>query len=103
MQDFSSLPRPPQVALDWTPNTNHTGFYIAKAKGLYKDAGLDVAILSPHCDGYKTTPASRVADGTSTFAVCPSESVISHHTHPEGSKAKVRGGYNTITTDLAAA
>lgn len=42
-----------------TPNTNHIGFYVAKAKGLYDAAGLNVRLLSPHCDGYKRTPASR--------------------------------------------
>lgn len=31
---------PVTVALDWTPNTNHVGFFVAKAKGWYKDAGL---------------------------------------------------------------
>ena len=36
------------VALDWTPNTNHIGFYVAKAKGWYKEAGLEVVLLSPH-------------------------------------------------------
>ena len=30
------------VALDWTPNTNHTGIYVARALGYYADAGLDV-------------------------------------------------------------
>ena len=33
--------------LDWTPNTNHTGIYVAKEKGYYKDMGLDVDILLP--------------------------------------------------------
>ena len=28
------------VALDWTPNTNHVGLYVAQAKGWFKDAGL---------------------------------------------------------------
>ena len=28
--------------LDWTPNTNHTGLYVAQAKGYYEEAGLDV-------------------------------------------------------------
>lgn len=42
-----------------TPNTNHIGFYFAKAKGLYDAAGLNVRLLSPHVDGYKRTPASR--------------------------------------------
>ena len=31
--------------LDWTPNTNHTGIYAAKALGYYEDAGLDVEIV----------------------------------------------------------
>jgi hypothetical protein len=47
---------PITIALDWTPNTNHTGFYVAQSKGFYKDAGLKVQILSPHQDEYKTTP-----------------------------------------------
>ena len=28
------------LMLDYTPNTNHTGFYVAKNKGYYKEAGL---------------------------------------------------------------
>ena len=32
------------VALDWTPNGNHLGFFVAKDKGLYDAAGLDVTI-----------------------------------------------------------
>lgn len=35
------------VTLDWTPNTNHTGIYVAKDKGYYKDMGLDVEIIQP--------------------------------------------------------
>ena len=35
------------VTLDWTPNTNHTGLYVAKDKGYYKEAGLDVEIVQP--------------------------------------------------------
>ena len=26
-----------KLALDWTPNINHIGFFIAKEKGYYKD------------------------------------------------------------------
>jgi hypothetical protein len=57
---------PITVALDWTPNTNHTGFYVARNKGFYKDAGLDVQILSPHQDEYKTTPGVLLAALTAT-------------------------------------
>jgi ABC-type nitrate/sulfonate/bicarbonate transport system substrate-binding protein len=33
------------VALDWTPNTNHTGLYVALKKGWYKEEGIDLKIL----------------------------------------------------------
>ena len=35
------------LCLDWTPNTNHTGFFVAAAKGYYEQAGLNVSIVQP--------------------------------------------------------
>lgn len=35
------------LILDWTPNTNHTGFYVAKDKGYFEEVGLDVEIIQP--------------------------------------------------------
>ncbi len=35
------------IVLDWTPNTNHTGLYVAKAKGYFAEQGLDVEIVQP--------------------------------------------------------
>ncbi|MCB0959362.1 MAG: ABC transporter substrate-binding protein [Acidimicrobiales bacterium] len=35
------------VVLDWTPNTNHAGMYLAQAEGWYRDAGLDVRFVEP--------------------------------------------------------
>jgi ABC-type nitrate/sulfonate/bicarbonate transport system substrate-binding protein len=35
------------VVLDWTPNTNHTGLYVAKEKGYFEEEGLDVTIQMP--------------------------------------------------------
>jgi ABC-type nitrate/sulfonate/bicarbonate transport system substrate-binding protein len=67
------------VALDWTPNTNHTGFFVAKSKGYYREAGLEVSFVSPGQSEHKT-PAERVRDGSATFAIAPSETVISSHT-----------------------
>lgn len=72
-----------EVALDWTPNTNHTGFYVAQANGHYDEAGVAVQIRSPGEDNYDQTPAKRVATGGSTVAIAPSESAISYQTHPE--------------------
>ncbi len=31
--------------LDWTPNTNHTGLYVAEKKGYYEEAGIKLKIL----------------------------------------------------------
>ncbi len=50
------------VALDWTPNTNHIGLYVARDKGFYAEAGLDVEIL-PYADtAAGTLISNRVAD-----------------------------------------
>lgn len=37
--------------LDWAPNTNHTGVYVAEAKGYFADEGLEVKIVQPAEDG----------------------------------------------------
>jgi NitT/TauT family transport system substrate-binding protein len=34
-----------RLALDWTPNTNHTGFFVARHEGWYRDAGIAVDVL----------------------------------------------------------
>ena len=31
-----------KLALDWTPNINHIGFFVAKEKGFYKENDLQV-------------------------------------------------------------
>ena len=33
--------------LDWTPNTNHTGLYVALEQGLFEKAGLDFELCPP--------------------------------------------------------
>ena len=63
------------VALDWTLNTNHTGFVVAKALGFYKETGIEFTLLEPGTP--YVPPAQRVRDGSATFAVAPSETAIS--------------------------
>ncbi|MYK25624.1 MAG: ABC transporter substrate-binding protein, partial [Dehalococcoidia bacterium] len=58
--------------LDWTPNTNHAGVYIAKAKGWYEEAGLNVEIVEPGAGGVDQT----VASGGAHFGVSVQEAVI---------------------------
>lgn len=53
---------PITICLDWTPNTNHTGLYVAKEKGYYEEAGLDVTIVQPPEDGASLMCASGQAD-----------------------------------------
>lgn len=53
------------VALDWTPNTNHVGLYVARDKGFYKEAGLDVQIL-PYSD---TAAGTLVSNHLADFGV----------------------------------
>lgn len=50
------------VMLDWTPNTNHTGLYVAQAKGYFKQQGLDVKILQPSQGGTDQMVAAGKAD-----------------------------------------
>ena len=42
------------VILDYVPNTNHTGMYVALDKGYYEEEGLDVEIIEP-TDGATAT------------------------------------------------
>lgn len=53
------------VALDWTPNTNHIGLYVARDKGFYSEAGLDVEIL-PYGD---TSAGALISNGVADFGV----------------------------------
>lgn len=39
------------LVLDYVPNTNHTGIYVAIDKGYYADAGLEVEVVQPPDDG----------------------------------------------------
>lgn len=66
-----------RVALDWVPNTIHTGLLVASTRGFYREAGLEVEFLSPSDDQYAVTPAKKLSAGLADLAICPSESVIS--------------------------
>lgn len=51
--------------LDWTPNTNHTGLYVALANGYFEEAGLNVEVVQPPEDGAEVL----VATGKAQFGV----------------------------------
>ena len=60
------------LILDYLPNTNHTGFYVAKEKGFFKEEGLDVDIIEP---GDDATSATLVAANKGEFGVSYQEDV----------------------------
>ena len=48
-----------RLALDWTPNTNHTGFFVARQRGWYEQQGVELDVL-PYTG---TTPEALIAAG----------------------------------------
>ncbi len=62
-----------KVLLDWTPNTNHSGLYLAKERGWYRDAGLDVQIIEP---GNGADVLTMVGNDSVDFGVSASEQLV---------------------------
>lgn len=62
-----------RFALDWTPNTNHTGLYVALQKGWYAEVGIDLQIL-PYSSA--NTPSTLVATGQADFGISFEEEVV---------------------------
>lgn len=62
---------PVKFVLDWTPNTNHTGIYVAKAKGFFEEEGLDVEIMLPGEAG----AGQLIATGKADFGISYQESL----------------------------
>ncbi|WP_371830143.1 ABC transporter substrate-binding protein [Rhodococcoides kroppenstedtii] len=70
-----------RFALDWTPNTNHTGFFVAQQEGYFADAGLDVEVLPYN----STSPDTLVDSGNAEFGV----SFHSSATHAKAAGANI--------------
>ena len=60
-----------RIALDWTPNTNHTGIFAAIDLGYFADEGLEVEVLEPS----PVVSLQLVASGRADFAVSSQEYV----------------------------
>lgn len=106
------------LVLDWYPNTNHTGLYVALEKGFFKEEGLEVSIVQP----MKLSTEQLVAIGNGEFGVSFQEyvtyaraeglpivsiaSIVQHNTSgfawlkgtmnsPKDWEGKVYGGWGT--------
>lgn len=49
------------LCLDWTPNTNHTGFFVADKMGYYEKEGIKISIVQPPENGAELMTASGKA------------------------------------------
>ncbi len=50
------------IALDWVPNTNHTGLYVALEEGYFAKQGFNAKIVQPSEDSTSTLVANKRAD-----------------------------------------
>jgi ABC-type nitrate/sulfonate/bicarbonate transport system substrate-binding protein len=66
-------PEPAKVTfmLDWVPNTNHSGIYVAQDNGFFGEAGLDVAIIEPG----EVYAEQAVVSGAADFGISFQEQV----------------------------
>jgi len=60
------------LVLDWTPNTNHTGFYVAMERGYFEEEGITLNIIQPPEDG----AVLLVAAGHAHFGISFQEEVL---------------------------
>ncbi len=81
MAATGSLPRitaaqdlvPVSLALDWYPNANHAGIYMALDRGYFEEAGLDVEVFTP---ADPTTVLQTVGAGRDTFGITYQNDVL---------------------------
>lgn len=59
------------LVLDWVPNTNHTGFYVADHLGYFQEEGLNVSIIQPTQGG----STELVAAGQGEFGISYQEQI----------------------------
>ncbi len=59
------------LMLDWVPNTNHTGIFVAQHEGFFEDAGLEVEIVQPG----EVFAEQAVAGGAADFGISFQEQI----------------------------
>ncbi|MDR0444115.1 MAG: ABC transporter substrate-binding protein [Treponema sp.] len=97
-----------RVVLDWTPNTNHTGLYVALDKGWFAEEGLNVKIIQPPEDGalvlvgsgsaelgidFQETMGPAIAKDHGALPLTAVAAIISHNT--SGIMSLAKSGINS--------
>ncbi|GAB7365794.1 hypothetical protein MBLNU230_g7127t1 [Neophaeotheca triangularis] len=88
-----------RIALDWTPNTLHSGLILALKRRLYQARNLNVLLLPPD-PAYTTTPARKLERNEADLAICPSESCIAY---AEAGKTHLQAIYALLQREGASA
>ncbi|HEX8688619.1 MAG TPA: ABC transporter substrate-binding protein [Solirubrobacterales bacterium] len=65
-EDTSGEPQPFSLTLDFYPNPDHAGIYMAEKLGYFEEAGLDVSIQTP---SDPAAPIKQVAAGRTDLAI----------------------------------
>jgi putative hydroxymethylpyrimidine transport system substrate-binding protein len=65
-EDISGEAQPLSLTLDFYPNPDHAGIYMAQKLGYFEEAGLDVSIGAP---SDPSAPIKQVAAGSSELAI----------------------------------
>jgi len=60
------------LMLNWTPNAQHDGIYLAQAEGLYEEQGIDLEIVEPGEEGSDVAVGTGAAD----FGISQAESLL---------------------------
>jgi ABC-type nitrate/sulfonate/bicarbonate transport system substrate-binding protein len=64
---------PFKFALDWTPNTNHTGIYVAKEKGWYAAQCINLQIMPYSAN---VSPDALVSSGQADAGISSTEGIV---------------------------
>jgi putative hydroxymethylpyrimidine transport system substrate-binding protein len=72
-EDLAGQPQPFDLTLDFYPNPDHAGIYMAEKLGYFEDAGLDVDIHTP---SDPAAPIKQVAAGRSDLAISYEPEVV---------------------------
>jgi putative hydroxymethylpyrimidine transport system substrate-binding protein len=75
-EDTSTEAQPISLTLDFYPNPDHAGIYMAQKLGYFEEAGLDVSVASP---SDPAAPLKLVAAGRSDLAISYEPEVVLAH------------------------
>jgi ABC-type nitrate/sulfonate/bicarbonate transport system substrate-binding protein len=65
-----------KIALDWTPNPIHSGIFLARAKGWYRELGIDLKLIGVEADQYQKSTLDKLLSGEAELAIVPSEMLL---------------------------